>query len=153
MVSRFKLGFHLPGVDVVIASFKNKEVVHTATVVAHDIADFESNYILLQRSGQDKQYMICSTTVLGVNVYTVQAILRGTSCTVLYSVSGSLLRMLTCRTICAGESNITNTNTCFLQVRLAVPFVVTIRTARFCAALGRIYYLQWIFEIVHKLVV
>lgn len=51
MVSRFKLGFHLPGVDVVIASFKNKEVVYTATVVAHDIADFESNYILLQRSG------------------------------------------------------------------------------------------------------
>ena len=43
-------------------------MLHTSIVVARDIADVEINYILLQRSSLDKQYVICSANVLGVNI-------------------------------------------------------------------------------------
>ena len=42
--------------------------VHTAIVVARDIADVKINYTLPQRSVLDKQYMICPENVLGVNI-------------------------------------------------------------------------------------
>lgn len=62
--------------------------------------------------------------------------------------------MLTCRTVFSGESNVTNANTCFLQVRLTVSIVVTPRTtSRFRAAHGGIYYLQRLFEIIHMCLV
>lgn len=62
--------------------------------------------------------------------------------------------MLTCRTTSPRESNITDTNTRFLQERLAVSMVVTRWTASsFGATLGRIHHLQWFFQVVHVFVV
>ena len=45
---------------------------HTAAVFARDTADVEINYILLQRSVLEEQYMICSANVLSVNMWCKQ---------------------------------------------------------------------------------
>lgn len=62
--------------------------------------------------------------------------------------------MLTCRTSSPGESYITDTNTGFLQERLAVAIVITRWAASsFRATRWRIYHFQWVFEVVHVFVV
>ena len=61
---------------------------------------------------------------------------------------------LTCQTVSARVSNITDTHAAFLHVWLAVPVIVTVRTvASLLAAFKGIHYFQWCFEVVHMLVV